>query len=808
MNDIRQALRRLRATPLVTLSAIACLATGIWISSIMTALGRGFFRPNLGIPNSERVVQLEPRGLFALNPYRSAVCCGRRSSQAVVDSLTNHPAFAAVGTYDFGSISLDDKLRKGSWLSAGMMTVLHARPFFGRTFVPADDTTNDVVILSHHLWRTMYGGDSTVVGRRLFLRRDPRPYTIVGVMRSDFMFPKNELRPDLYFPAQQPRAGRPPYPAVRMLARLADGVSLNDVREDVAGLVVRNARADRDAVTHYWRTSRRGASPPELPDGPVDVRLERYYNEPLEPDAVRLMILILACGFAVVAIAGANVVNLLLVRGAARRQEIAVRMALGAARMRILRELLVETGLVAAVGVILGFLAAAWQWSRIDDGFAARHLFGEIDTSVAVAAVIAGFVMSLAVGVWPGLRATSMGLDQVLRDSRRSGFGTSPLDGLLGRMVAAATAGTVMLLICAVLLSLSARDSAREWGFGGRNLFTADLMFQQESPSGRTATGREALTRMRSLPDVAAAAIGVAPPNGAAETLLIGIDGQPEVRFPAVSFSPVSDGFFKTLAIPLIYGREFSPRDTRDSSRAVMLNRSLAERLFPGRTALGARFHYRRVADSTRVDATVIGVVEDVRGGTGGGRPAQLYLSLASSPPMQTSAHLRLKTARRPDLITALRPVDNLVTTPLQSVAERSRGIEAGRRYLTIGFMMFAGVSLLLAAVGTYGIVAYSVVRRTHEIGVRMALGARRGRVMWMIVEQGLTVTLIGLIGGLLLAFAATRMLGAFIQDVSMDYPLAIGAVVVFIALISLIATGVPAYRAGRLSPVDALRAE
>jgi putative ABC transport system permease protein len=807
MNDLRHALRRLRSAPVVTLSAIVCLSIGIWMTCIVTAVGRGFFFPNLQVAEADRLVQLEERGLYTLDPWKSQFCCGRTTSKAVFDSLAERRVFAAMGFYS-GPTSVtiigDRAYRSAVTMSSGMMQVLRINVALGRMFIPSDDTGETVVILSHDLWRTQYGGDSAVIGRRIRLRDFKVGLTVVGVMREGFVFPRSSGRPSLYLSAAHPRITG--YPVRRMLARLHDGGTLEEARAAVLPVAIRNVAADRQSLTDWWIVNRRNRLFP-LPTGPVIATLDRYHNEPIDADTVRFILLIIACGLAVVLIAAANVVNLLLVRGTARRQEIAVRMALGAARMRIVRQLVMETALVAGAGAVIGYQIAYWQWRSIDKGFVFGHFLGEIDGRIAAVAVLAGLALTLIVGVWPGIRATSMSLEQVLRDGRRAAMRGSPLDGLLGRVVAVSTAATVMLLVCAVLLGLSARDAARSQSAAGRNVVVSDLTLDElQSRGQRIEVARGALARLRGLPGVELAALGQVPPYVNSQNVSVWLTGASEMRVNATSVYTVTDGFFETMSIPLLAGRGFSSREARDSSGAVVLSRTLAVKLFPNADAVGRRFRIR-FEDSTSVDAIVVGVAADA-GSTGDRR---LYLGYGNTPGFRTSALVRYPRQADPRqaMITlTLREVSGLIAstvTPANPWAVQRGGLD---RYLRVGFGLFAVLGLVLAAIGTYGVVAYSVERRTHEIGVRMALGAQRGRVAWMIIENALKVSVIGILGGLALAFAATRLLGGVMRGVNLDYPLAIGGVVALVLGVSLAASLIPGHRASRLNPADALRAE
>ena len=810
--DIRHAARRLRSTPVVTLSAIACLSIGVWMTCIMSAVALGVFRPDLHAPDAKRLVQLDELGLYSTSYTSDVICCGRYVSRPVFDSVARLPYFSAVGFYRYGgplTIEGDQQWYPSTQLSSGMMKVLGVVPFLGRGFIPADDTAGGVIIIGEHLWRARYGADSGIVGKHLRLRGEKNSRVIVGVVRRDFVFPRDFRRQELYVPPPRLIAGKyPPLPAVQMLARLADDVDVEEAEIACKAIAARNIAPDRAAMTQWLGTIRSKWRAPSLPTGGVRVRLKRYFTEPMEPLFVSVIVLILACGFAVVGIAAANVVNLMLVRGAVRRPEIAVRMAMGATRLRVVRELVIETALLALPAIAIGLFAADRQWAALDPAFYGRHYLGEISLRVAAVAIVGGLTLAGLVSVWPALRATSFGLEHAMRDARRSGITASPLDGVLGRMVAASTAATVVLLIAAVLLGLSARDSFRGISMADRATLTSSLAFDDAlSADQRLALARETLTRLRGLPGVGTAALGA----GDTKSLIVSTSGEllPSRRFGPVEINAVTDGYFETAAIPILRGRGFSVQETRDSIGRVVVSRSMAGRLFPGRNGVGERFRYFRIDDSTVVDAEVIGVAEDVAEGTA--VFPRMYLSLGSLPITSTTAFVRYRRGMPPqpaDVNALLRARAGFTPSSVVSLAQKAARNNPVRDYISFGFRMFAVVALILAIVGTYGVVAYSVVRRTHEIGVRMALGAESRRVALMIIEQGLKITLVGVIVGVALSIAVMKVLGTILLDISIGYPAAIGAVIALVILLSFVASAIPALRAGRLNPVEALRAE
>ena len=811
MDEIRHALRRLRATPIVTLSAIACLAIGVWMTCVVTAVARGFFRPDLGVRAAHELVQLDEPGLF--NTRRGFVeCChrGRVTSRAVVDSLAARRIFAAVGFYNLSGsapIAMGEDVFSTVIMSSGMMDVLGVNVAFGRRFIPADDSAG-AVILTEHIWRTRYGSDSSVIGRRINFWRSPITVPIVGVVRDDFAFPRDGRRRDAYVSAGIDASHISPM--VTMLARLREGTDVDDIRPIVREIALRNVARDRETLVEWKRRDNRRYGPSELANGPVDVRIARYYTEPLLAGTVSFVYLVIACGLAVVLIAAANVVNLLLVRGAARRQEIAVRMALGAERARIIRGLIVETGVLSGVGIVWGFVVAFWQWQLIDSGFEGRDNLGSVDVSTLPFALGAGLILMLIVGVWPGIRATSMSLEQVLRDTRRAGINASPLDSILGRMVTASTAATVMLLVCAVLLAFSARERFKEIAPSANKGLTSTLSLDdQQSRSRRVQVAMEALRRLCGVPGVQGAALGVAPGMGAAGPIGVEIEGEPVKRLSAVVVLDVSDAYFDAMNVRMRQGRKFTLIDTRDSTNAVIIGRSLASTLFGAGAALGRRFRYWSERDSVVMEAVVAGVADDMPGGES---KLRLYRGFGTLAPARIPVHVtpQMHATLEVSAVTkALRGVPELLSSDVtRPGVHQERSGRSMMRYMVVGFTMFAIVAIVLAAIGTYGIVAYSVARRTHEIGVRMALGAQQSKVTWMIVEQGLKITTAGIIFGLMLSYAATRVLSSRLENVRSEYSLAMVGVVPLVLFISVIACWIPGARAGRLNPVDALRAE
>lgn len=815
MDSVRQdfgyALRQLRRSPGFTTAAVACLAIGVWLACVVSAVGRGMYRPQMGLSRPDRIVQVDVSGVYGsqyeLRPQR-------RVPRSLIDSLRSARVFAAIGDYTWSGFQLADesKQRPVTALSSGMFGVLGVRPILGRQFVPDEDVrgAGNVVLLSYAFWQSHFGGDSGVVGRELRLEKGPSQ-TIVGVMPKGFSFPGVATKRDAYAAMGSGMlTTRPPdYPVKMMLARLRDGATVEQVEVAARNIAGRNVFADREEMLAYHTTHRWHYS---APDGPIIVHAEHYYSEPHGPELDRLMAMIIACGFSVVLIACANVANLLLVRGAARRQEIAVRMALGASRARVVMQLIAESVLLSVAGAVVGFLLAFWHWRLLDSAFLGRDMLGQIDRYVALTAAVLGVALVALFGLLPALRASSMRLEQVLRDARRSAMGSTKLDGLMARLVMGSTAGTVVLLASATLLGLSAHDLLSRRRYQTKDVLAVNLDFgRQLSEQQVTRQAIAVLEELSSRPGARVAAIAPMPQY----TRQGGLDhvtpaGGSRQNIPGSDVRAITGGYFSTMSIPLVEGRTFTPNESADGVGLVIVNVSAAKRLWPGETAVGkmARFYY--FGDTVGTLATVTGVATDVTIRNDGGQSLEFYFPFGLMPARFTTALVRFGSDRAMKNAASMKVASaapGMSIGEALSLDERARREDASR-YLYIGFALFAGAGLILVAVGLYGVIAFSVARRTHEIGVRLALGADQADVRRMIIGQGLRMTLIGTVIGLALSFATAQMLRSRMTDVNPADPRVLILIIAVVTTVSLVASYLPGRRAAKLDPMNALRAE
>ena len=806
LKDFSYALRRLRHSPGFTGAAVACLSLGVWLACVVTAVSRGVYRPELGFSDPDRMVQVEVTGEFGDFGYTGGYP-SRFASRTVFEGLLASHLFTAIGEYQGSAQRLADETggRSVTRLSSGIFGATGARPILGRAFVPDEDIPGggNVAVLSYDLWQQKFGGDSAVLGRRLRFSEGP-PLTIVGVMPSDFRFPFPGS--SLYIAAGSDISRVPYYGTVRtVLGRLRDGVTIESVETAARDFAVRNMFADRAALVHDYAAH--GMHTP-IPDGPIAARALPYHTEPIDERESQLMTLVIACGLAVVLIACANVANLLLVRGAARRREIAVRIALGASRGRVVRQMIIEGLVLSISGAVLGLLLALWHWQLIDSSFTYRHIFGAIDRHVAMTAGALGVGLVGVFALMPALRSSSLNLEQVLRDEHRSGMGGSRLDGLLTQLIIGSTAGTVVLLSCATLLGVSARDRFAHRTVNTENVLAADISFDREAPNG--ALGRQAASVLDEWAErTRARAVAIAPSIefGRFARVRATLENGKTVTLVAAT-RPVTGNYFAILRIPILAGRSFAAEENQGAAVA-MVDSGTARRLWPGQTAIGRVVRFQMDNDTVGIKATIIGVAAPVSRRSDH-LDAEIYFPFGSMPSRTTTVLARFDNAEQMRRAALQRPPHvegGPFTGEVLPMEERTKRTDIGR-YVYIGFALFATAGLLLVTVGLYGVIAFSAARREHEIGVRLALGATSRNVEWMVTRQGLKMTLIGAAIGLVLSFAATQMLRAMVPNVSATDPRILGIVIGVVVTVSIVACYLPARRAGRLDAMNALRAD
>jgi putative ABC transport system permease protein len=803
-SDVRYGMRSLRRSPLTAGAALLALALGIGANCAIFSVVNGVLLEPLPYPDPGRIVLLQESNPGMGYPTFSV------ASQNFLDWRQQSRSFTALAAMDAASVSLTgrgeaQKLRAAT-VSAEFWQVFGVAQLpggLGRVFTAAEDTpaNHRVAVLGNGFWRRRFGADPAIVGRSLTL--DGESYTVVGVAPPRFDMPSHR---DLWLPlAVDPAKADRASHTFSVTGRLRPNVSLASATTEMVGIAGRLARLF-PATNEGW-----------------SVRLTGLKEKMVQPIRPALLVLVAAVA-AVLLIACLNVANLLLVRMAARERELALRTALGASRGRLVRLVLTESVLLSLGGGILGFLLAVW-------GVHALVALGGNKIpradSIAVDWKALAFTLGVAAGTGllfglvPALQSSGGQLHASLKEGGRAVAG-----GARGRMarqalVLSEVAVALVLLVAAGLLMKSfSRLHSLDPGFRSQGVLTVALAppkLRYREPKQQIAFYRELLARVEQLPGVDHAGTAYPLPLDNDRMILNFAAGdRPFPRpqdAPAANVRFVSPGFFRTLGVRLLKGRVFDDHDTDATTPVAILNRTLADKLWPGGEALNKRLTLDDPHDANVRWMTVVGVVGDVRHLTLDRDPGdEIYAAQLQSP--QLDSTLVVHTAGDPRTLAApIRrvvqdldrdlPVDQALT--MDEVVAASL---ASNRFNTVLLGLFAGLALVLAAVGVYGVVSYTVDQRTHEIGIRMALGAHRDEVLGLVLRQGMILVLIGLGLGLAGAFAATRQLASLVYGVSTNDPWTFAIVALVLAAVAFAANFLPARRATRIDPLIALRQE
>ena len=809
--DLRFAVRMLRKSPLFTLVAVVCISLGSGaVTTIFSAMNALVLRPLPGTSDAGRLVRVE-RTHPGAEGHVSL-------SYAYYDRLrTSARTLGAVAAWSKASLTIrsGDEMGTaayGNFVSGNFFSVLGVRPALGRFFVPEEDradAAHPVVVVSERFWRAHLGADSSAVGRDVTV--NGHRFTLVGVAAREFQGPDVPVQADAWVPLGtwrllRPSAGALQDPAVNVLtfgARLAPGVSADAAQHEIEALTA--AFADE-------RTE------PEWLHKFTDVRLSPMTALP--SDARRVMAgflgLLLGAAAFVLLIASVNIAAMLSARAVARRREMAVRAALGAGRGRILRQLLTEILTLFVVGAGGGAAIAIVATSALErisvPGAVPIRLELSPDPRVFAFALLVSLLTGAVVGLAPALRAARADVADQLRNGS-AGSGTRR--SLVGNaLVVAQLALSLVLLVGAGLFVQTLRHGHRiDPGFDGTGVATVPLdaeAWGYDEARGRTLF-RGLAERVTALPGVTAVSYASVLPLGLQSS---GDDFAPEGgaatdangRAP-VQLIGVADGYFSVLRIPLTAGRAITRQDDERAAKVAVVNETLVRRHWPTGDAVGRTFTFR----GQRV--TVVGVARDAKyASLAEATPPLVYLPLAQQ--WETRQSLIVRTAADPAALApairdAMRAIDPELPRP--TVTPLTTAMRLGllpQRVAALVTGALGALGLLLATVGLYGIIAYSASRRTREIGIRLALGARRGDVLRMIVRQGMRLTALGVATGLLLAGGATRLLAGLLFGVSpLDGLTYVAVASVFVA-VALVASWLPARRAAGANPAVVLRGE
>ncbi|MDQ3908762.1 MAG: ABC transporter permease [Acidobacteriota bacterium] len=783
--DARYAARVLRKNPGFAAVAVVTLALGIGANTaIFSVVNAVLLRP-LPYDHPEQLVRIGGAC------KQDAICTF--SPPDFFDWRARNTSFEAVAAYDGTSPSLtgagEPERLNGARVSPDFFRVLRVSPALGRAFLPQEERRGEhrVAILSHSLWQRRFNSDQAIVGRKIELGGEP--FEVVGVMPEGFEPPQfgglDEAPPDIWTPfapdlSQWGRDGRSVDPAV---ARLKPGVTLAQARAEMEGIAARLQQ-------EYPKTNKNAG-----------VRLASLQDQLVAGVRPALLVFLAAVGL-VLLIACANVANMLLARAALRQKEIALRSALGATRLRLARQLLTESLLLAALGGVV-----------LPRG-------GHVGLDLRVALFTAGVTLLTGVlfGLAPALQSSRGELTEKLKEGGRGAAGGATRHGSRRLLVAAEIALSLVLLIGAGLLARSfVRLQRVDPGFDPENVLTMNVFLpgvRYPQDEQQVAFFEQVLERVRALPGVEhAGATSNLPVSGNFDQVPLYVEGQPVVNAgdaPQTERYMVSSDYFRALGVPLLEGRDFTNQDTQEGQRVTVIGETVAQTFFGGVDPVGRRI---KIGDPTNPWLTIVGVAAPVHHyGLDTAPNFQIYVPHQQSATQAMT--LVVRTAGDPDSATNAVRAQVWAVDPKQPVYDvRSMGqllaaSLAARRFNMILVAVFSAVALLLAAVGIYGVVAYAVAQRTHEIGVRMALGAQPRDVLLLVVTQGMTPALAGVGVGLACAFAITRAISGLLYGVSATDLTTFVSVSALLTAVALLACYLPARRATKVDPLIALRAE
>ncbi|HEX8142216.1 MAG TPA: ABC transporter permease [Pyrinomonadaceae bacterium] len=802
--DLRYGLRTMLKNPGFTGVAVLALALGIGANSAIFSVVNSILLRPLPFKDPDRLVMVwhsYPK-LDLIAPVSPP---GFTDYGARTDVFEN-AAVASGGSANLTGAGEPERIQARA-VTASFFPTLGVTPALGRTFLQEEDQPSHehVVVLSHGLWQRRFGADPAIVGQTIML--DGEGYNVVGVMPESFrMFGQDDLWAPLALTAEQLSPKRRGSEFLLMIARLKPGVSLEQ------------AQAVMDTVAGQIRQN----NPQNYPnDGSWGVKVKSVYEETVGDIRPALLVLLGAVGF-VLLIACANVANLLLARASVRRKEIAIRTALGAGRRRLIRQLLTESVLLSLVGGGLGMVLAVWGVDvlvKLNQNNIPRAQEVGIDGRVLAFTCGLSLLTGILFGLAPALQASKTELTEALKEGGRTSGG-SHRARVRNLLVISEIALALVLLIGAGLMVKSfSRLSHVNPGFEPQNLLTMQVALpstKYSEPKRRADFYRQALEKIKTLPGVqSAGAVSHLPLSGSVGSGFFSIEGRaesPGEQLPHTDLRASTPDYLQTMGIPLLKGRYFNERDTEASPNVAIVDETLARRYWPNEDPIGKRisFNRRENADVWREVVGVVGAVRhkaldaDYRG--------QLYFPHPQNP--WGGMYLVVRTMNEPASMAAMvrdaiqsvdkdQPVYRVMT--METLLAES---VAQRRFSMLLLTLFAVVAVLLAIVGLYGVMSYGVSQRTHEIGIRMALGAQAGDVLRMVVGQGLLLALIGVGAGLLASLALTRVMSSLLFGVSARDPFMFVSIPLILAAVALLACYIPARRATKVDPMIALRYE
>ena len=800
IQDVRYSLRMLARNPGFTAVAVLTLALGMGANTAIFSVVYAVLLRPLPYRSPDQLVQVWEADL------KSQTSQMPPSYPDFLDWRTQNHVFESIAAYDWARFTLTGPKEsahvEGLVVSADLFSLLGVQPALGRLFLPEEDQPgHHVVILSHDLWQQRFNADPGVVGQTVRITR--MPFVVVGVMPASFEFPIQAQPTEVWVArgVYSETANRSSH-YFGVIARLRPQVTLEQARAEMSTIAARLAK--------------------EYPSSNKDLTVKLVPEHEQLVGGVRTAVLILfGAVVLVLLIACANVANLLLARATRRGGEIAVRAALGAGPRRIVRQLLTESlllsGLSGALGLFLAWWGTSWL-ARLGPQDTPRLSEIGIDGHVLAFTLATIVVTGVVFGLAPAVRIARSKLFESLKTGIGASGHGSRRHRLRAALVVSEVALTLILLSGAGLLINSLyRLASVNPGFNPRGVltFAVDLSDMEYTPAQAVTRWNELLERIRHAPGVVNAAVDTSIPLSGIEVMYVGfqIEGQTTSDWNTAAFSIVSPDFFRTLSIPILAGRDFTLADDSKAPPVVIISESLARRSFPGQSALGKRIKSGYNARNETPMRQVIGVVADIRRDSlADTPPPAFYLPVSQLP--EGSMRFLMRSANPPSgsvdsIRSAVWSVNRSLPVYDIKTLDQYLGLAlAQQRFNALLLGLFAGLAVVLSAVGLYGVVSYSVGQRMHEFGLRMALGAEGVDVLRMALGEGLILVLIGLGLGLAGALGLTRFLSSLLYGVKSTDPVTFAIVSAVLAGVTLFACYIPARRAAKVHPMQALRYE
>ena len=802
IQDLHYGLRVLVKSPVFTIVAVLSLALGIGANTAIFSVVNGLLLQPLPYPEPERIVDV-----WHTPPQESfpGMATFSVSPGNYLDWKNQNESFEHMAVYQGAGFSMSNGDTPvtviGTAVSSEFFSVLRSTPIQGRTFLPEEEQPghNQVVVLGHGLWQRAFGGDPYLIGQTLSL--DSQKFTVIGIMPSGFEFPQEG---ELWVPLAWDDKERQ-IRAIHdygVIARLKPDVSLTKAQAEMSTISSRLEQQYPEA-NKGW--------------GAVVIPLREDLVGDIRP---ALLVLFGAVGF-VLLIACANVANLMLARGANRKKEIAIRIALGAARSRIVRQLLTESILLSTAGGVLGLLLAGWGSQvlvQMSSGSLPIPREISMDRWALGFTLLLSFAAGIVAGIAPAFQLSTAETSETLKQGTGRNGGSSASQRTRKALVIAEVILSLILLIGAGLMIRSFWKLQQvNPGFDTSNTLVMGVGLpatKYPDPQQQAVFFDRVLEQISTLPGVVSAgSTTTLPLSGSGSTQPFTIQGRPEplvAEQPTAKMRYISPDYFRAMGIPLRQGRFFNDQDRDKGTQVLIISETMAQQFWPAEDPIG-----KRLTPSFHLEAggrEIVGVVGDVKAGLDADTAPVMYMPYKQAP----RSHMMLvaRTTSNPQNFTqaisrAIQAIDNeQALWNVRTMEQVLTNSVSGRRFNMTLLITFAGLALVLAAVGVYGVMNYSVTLRRRELGIRLALGAQRGDVLRLVLGQGLTLTFIGIGVGLIAAYGLTRLMESLLYGVSATDYLTFISVSGVLLVVGLLASYLPARRATKVDPMIALRSE